>query len=238
MQERDVTRAVEGLRQAAPRSLVGAVLERTGLDLERATWSSPLGPAVVVWGKQGVVGIDPAAEPVGRAIPQRLRESLDRLMAGKRARVALDLRDVSPFERAVLGKTAEIPFGQVRSYAWVAKEIGHPAAVRAVGTALGRNPVPLVVPCHRVVRTDGSVGNYGFGSPAKRALLTAEGADPDGLERLASGGTRFVGSATTRVYCHPTCVHARRIADRNRVPLRSAADAATRGFRACLTCRP
>ena len=218
MQERDVTRAVEGLRQAAPRSLVGAVLERTGLDLERATWSSPLGPAVVVWGKQGVVSIDPAAEPVGRAIPQRLRESLDRLMAGKRARVALDLRDVSPFERA--------------------KEIGHPAAVRAVGTALGRNPVPLVVPCHRVVRTDGSVGNYGFGSPAKRALLTAEGADPDGLERLASGGTRFVGSATTRVYCHPTCVHARRIADRNRVPLRSAADAATRGFRACLTCRP
>ena len=126
----------------------------------------------------------------------------------------------------------------MRSYAWVAKEIGHPAAVRAVGTALGRNPVPLVVPCHRVVRTDGSVGNYGFGSPAKRALLTAEGADPDGLERLAVAGTRYVASATTGVYCLPTCAHARRIGDRNRVVLRSAAEAARRGFRACVTCRP
>jgi O-6-methylguanine DNA methyltransferase len=78
-------------------------------------------------------------------------------------------------------KAREIPAGQVRPYGWIASEIGRPKAVRAVGTALGRNPVPLLIPCHRVVRTDGRVGDYAFGPPAKRALLAAEGLDPDAL---------------------------------------------------------
>jgi O-6-methylguanine DNA methyltransferase len=100
-----------------------------------------------------------------------------RQIAGDRtAGVKVDLRGISPFARAVLEKAREIPRGEVRPYSWVAKEIGRPGAVRAVGSALARNPVPLVIPCHRVVRTDGSVGNYIFGSAAKRALLTAEGA--------------------------------------------------------------
>ena len=69
----------------------------------------------------------------------------------------------------MLTKTLEIPSGEVRPYGWVAREIGRPKAVRAVGSALGRNPVPVLIPCHRVVRSDGHVGNYGLGVPMKRA---------------------------------------------------------------------
>jgi O-6-methylguanine DNA methyltransferase len=87
-----------------------------------------------------------------------------------------DLRSVTEFERAVLLKAREIPRGQVRTYRWIAAQIGHPAAVRAVGSALRKNPVPVLIPCHRVVRSDGRIGNYGLGGSAnKRAILAAEG---------------------------------------------------------------
>ena len=76
-------------------------------------------------------------------------------------------------------KALEIPRGEVRPYGWIAAEIGRPKAVRAVGTALGHNPVPLIVPCHRVVRTDGTIGQYSLGGPGnKRTILSAEGLDP------------------------------------------------------------
>lgn len=149
-----------------------------------------------------------------------------------------DLSALSPFERAVLEKALEIPAGQVRSYGWIAREIGRPAAVRAVGTALARNPVPLLIPCHRVVRTDGRIGDYIFGTETKRALLRREGVDPDTLERLAREGVRYVGSDTTRIYCFPTCRAARRITSRHRVPFRTERHAATAGYRPCLLCRP
>ena len=66
--------------------------------------------------------------------------------------------------------------GQTRSYGWVAQQIGRPAAVRAVGTALARNPIPIVIPCHRIVRGDGDVGSYLFGADRKRLLLQIEAA--------------------------------------------------------------
>jgi O-6-methylguanine DNA methyltransferase len=120
----------------------------------------------------------------------------------------------------------------------VAREIGRPAAVRAVGSALGRNPVPLLIPCHRVVRSDGTISDYIFGSAAKRTLLRAEGVDPDAIARQAREGRRFVGSATTRIYCFPTCRAARRITERHRVPFRSEQQAASAGYRPCRLCRP
>ena len=87
-----------------------------------------------------------------------------------------DLRSVTEFERAVLLKAREIPRGEVRTYAWIAAQIGHPAAVRAVGSALRKNPVPLLIPCHRVVRSDGQIGQYALGgSDNKRTILAAEG---------------------------------------------------------------
>ncbi len=92
------------------------------------------------------------------------------------ASLRLDLDHLRPFPRAVLEATRSIPYGEVRSYAWVANEAGKPAAVRATGTALGRNPVSFLVPCHRVIRSDGTLGHFGWGGPrTKRALLKAEG---------------------------------------------------------------
>src|SRR4029453_4747442 len=92
-----------------------------------------------------------------------------------------------------------------------AGELGQPAAVRAVGAALGRNPIPVLIPCHRVVGSDGRLTGYAWGGPYKRTPPAAEGAAPDELERLGRRGTRFYGSDTTRIYCYPTCAHARRV---------------------------
>ena len=100
---------------------------------------------------------------------------LEALRTGRASGVRLDLRGISPFQRDVLEVTAGIPPGQTRPYGWVAGQVGRPRAVRAVGTALGRNPVPVLVPCHRVTRWDGSPGEYAFGSSVKEALLRHEG---------------------------------------------------------------
>ena len=79
------------------------------------------------------------------------------------------------FERKVLAATAKIPLGQTRSYKWVAKQIGNPKAVRAVGQVLKRNPFLLIIPCHRVIREDGSLGDYaGGGAKRKKELLKLE----------------------------------------------------------------
>jgi O-6-methylguanine DNA methyltransferase len=179
--------------------------------------------------------------PIARAarMPESLRRRIERRLTGERVSVRLDLRGRADFEQAVWHKALEIPHGEVRPYGWIATEIGRPGAVRAVGSALGRNPVPLVVPCHRVVRTDGAIGQYSLGGPAnKRMLLESEGVDIARLESYAAVGVRYLGSDTTRVYCHPTCHHARRISDRHRVSFRSPSDAAAAGYRACLDCRP
>ncbi len=151
----------------------------------------------------------------------------------------LNLEQLPDFERQVLMKTMEIPRGEVRPYAWVAAELGRPLAVRAVGNALARNPVPFVVPCHRVVRSDGRIGNYGAGGPtAKRALLEAEGLDTDELENLPAHNVRFIGSDTTQIFCYPSCRNARRIKDEHRVEFRSVEQTRRVGYRACKVCRP
>lgn len=78
------------------------------------------------------------------------------------------------FERKVWSALNDIPFGETRSYKWVAEKVGSPAAVRAVGQALSKNPVPIVVPCHRVIESDGSIGGYSSGPDVKKRLLEME----------------------------------------------------------------
>lgn len=146
--------------------------------------------------------------------------------------------DVTELEREVLDALLAIPRGEVRTYEWVAREIGHPKAVRAVGNILARNRVPFVVPCHRVVPTSGGVGNYVFGSAVKRELLSREGVDVDALEKLAKGHVRYIGSRTTKIACFPTCKDAKRIREENRVPFRGAGEAVEKGFRPCRRCKP
>lgn len=251
-----VERGLASLATSAPTSLRPAVLTELGLLDRYATMDSPIGPLTVAWNGLGVVLVDEATDAAdfearhaavtgrpalpGGQLPAGLADAIGRRLAGDhRVRIALDLRGHTAFERDVWRKALEIPRGEVRPYAWVAAEIGRPRAVRAVGTALGHNPVPLIVPCHRVVRTDGSIGQYSLGGPAnKRAILAAEGLDPAALEASAARGERLVGSATTRIVCWPTCRAARRIQPRHRRPFRSVEAASAAGFRPCLTCRP
>jgi len=89
-----------------------------------------------------------------------------------------------------------------------------------------------------VGRSDGTVGQYAYGPEMKRGLLRAEGLDPDAVDDEAARGVRYIGSATTNIFCHTTCHNARRIRDANRVELRNINAAHSKGFRACKVCRP
>jgi O-6-methylguanine DNA methyltransferase len=245
-----------GLREPAPPGLAHSTLVAVGLADEYAVIDSAVGPLRVAWNGRGLSEVagetdDSAFEArfharTGRsarrrdALPAALARKIERRLAGDRhVRIDLDLRGSTPFERAVWMKALEIPRGEVRPYGWIAAEIGRPKAVRAVGTALGHNPVPLIVPCHRVVRSDGMIGQYSLGGPEnKRTILAEEGADPDELESLARAGVRFFGSDTTHIYCMPTCRDARRVTGRHLVRFPSAIAASAAGYRPCMPCRP
>ena len=163
------------------------------------------------------------AEAYRRRFARPLRAA-DRAPAGCAARAggrrgaapALDLGGLSDFERAVLTATRAIPAGQTRPYGWVAREAGRARAVRAVASVLARNPVPLLVPCHRVVRADGTLGEYMFGPAQKETLLRGEDANLDDVAELARRGLHYLGSDTTGVVCFPTCHQARRITPAHR----------------------
>jgi O-6-methylguanine DNA methyltransferase len=238
----------------AERVLVAVGLVPGGVDAYAALDTS-IGALNVAWNGEGLSAVRLAragedfehwfAQRLGRTAmraaqaPDRLAAQVEDVIAGRSRRLRLDLERLRPFEQVVLRKTLEIPRGEVRPYAWVAREIGHPRAVRAVGSALGHNPIPVVIPCHRVVRSDGALGEYSMGGAlVKREMLSREGVDPDWLAELAAAGTRFVGSRTTHVFCLPTCRHARRIQASNRVPLHDEREAAGAGFRPCSRCRP
>jgi methylated-DNA-[protein]-cysteine S-methyltransferase len=164
----------------------------------------------------------------GRRHLQRAREQLAEYLGGRRTffTVPIDL-EVPPFQAKVLAAADRVPFGEVTSYAELARRIGHPRAARAVGNALGANPVPIFLPCHRIVRGDGTWGHYAFGAALKTRLLALERATP-----------ALVGSATTRVVCRHGCPHEQRIAEANRIVFASVADAAGVGYRPCRHCRP
>jgi O-6-methylguanine DNA methyltransferase len=252
----DAPGRLASLAMPAPAHLPQDVLVELGLADRMAPIESPLGTLWVAWNGRGVSEVEQAddgesavarhAARTGRrtmlasSLPANLHRAISRRLAGeRRVRIPLDLRGRTEFEVAVWTKALDIPHGEVRPYGWIAAEIGHPKAVRAVGTALGHNPVPLIVPCHRVVRTDGSIGRYSLGgADNKRVILAAEGLDPDALEAAARRGERLAGSTTTRIFCWPTCRHARRVQDRYRVSFRSSREARAAGYRACRVCKP
>jgi O-6-methylguanine DNA methyltransferase len=244
-------RAPEGF---ADRVLVAVGIVPGGVDACTAL-ATTVGVLEVAWNGDGVSAVRLArgrdeferwfSGRLGRRVvrvahaPDRLIGQIEDAIAGRSPRLRFDLGRLSPFEQEVLRKTLEIPRGEVRPYGWVAREIGRPRAVRAVGTALGHNPIPVLIPCHRVVRSDGALGEYSMGgTEVKRDMLGREGVDSTWLAALAAAGTRFVGSRTTRVFCLPTCRHARRIQAANRVALRDEREAVRAGFRPCTRCRP
>ena len=174
------------------------------------------------------------------SLPEALRKQVTAAIEGEGVdKPRVDWSDeLSELEREVLGTLTKIPRGEVRTYEWVARQVGRPRAVRAVGNICARNVVPLVVPCHRVVPSAGGVGNYAFGSAMKRELLQREGVDVAALDELAKKRVRYIGSRTTKIVCLPTCRDAKRIREENRVPFRAAGEAVQKGFRPCRHCQP
>jgi len=168
-----------------------------------------------------------AAGHIGKILEQA-REELREYLAGERTffTVPVDLSQVPPFERSALEMAAQIPYGEVRSYKWIAERLGKPEAARAVGNAMASNPVPIIVPCHRVVRTDGSLGGYSFGLVRKESLLE--------LERRRAA---YVGCATTKIVCRRGCQAERRVREGNRVSFVSFEDARASGYTPCSICQ-
>ena len=188
-------------RRAAPldldrlRSRLAARAAAAGLlDVAYGTHDSPLGTLTVFVTPRGLAGIAYPDEPIEQqvdevastisarvmAAPERtdgVRRQLDEYFAGDRHRfdVPIDWRALHGFRERVLRATARIPFGAVSTYREIATEAGSPKAYRAAGNALGSNPVPIVVPCHRVLHAGGGLGGYTGGLDRKRYLLDLEG---------------------------------------------------------------
>jgi methylated-DNA-[protein]-cysteine S-methyltransferase len=180
------------------------LIEKPPGDLERSTVveagagdlvsivDSRFGPLWVAWSRIGITGLTPAfSSPTlesfidhhrrvsykASSLPRSLESEIgDALESGVQEGLRFDLRGLSVFRQSVLEACATIPVGVVRPYGWIADELDKPGATRAVGTALAKNPIPLLIPCHRVVKSDGSIGNYAFGPEMKRELLIREGA--------------------------------------------------------------
>lgn len=245
-------RAVQ-MRARAPKALLEQVLAATG-DRYGAV-DTAAGRAWVGFDRRGITMID-LGKPEARAFEHAYRDRIGRTVrpgslpadyafmvrqaaAGKQARTApIDLSGLREFEQQVLRLLRAIPRGEVRPYSWLARQVGRPKAARAVGNIMARNPIPLILPCHRVVPSSGGVGRYAFGAPLKRELLRREGVPVDALDRLARSGIRYVASRTTRIYCFPSCRDARRVKTSNQLCFHSAAEAATSGLRPCRHCRP
>ena len=147
------------------------------------TYDSPIGPLTIESGPRGLTAISfpgraepPAAERDDAALAGVVRQ-LEEYFAGERTTfdVALDLRGTE-FQLEVWARLRAIPYGETVSYGEIAAELGRPDRVRAVGSTVGRTPVPIVVPCHRVIGADGSLTGYGGGLDRKRSLLELEGA--------------------------------------------------------------
>lgn len=183
-------------------ALGSALADRAGnasvLDVAYAEIDSPIGELVVFVTPRGLLRVKYDDEPIDATLaevadrvsprilraPARtdtVRRELDGYFALRRRQFELpiDWSLVGGFSRSVLRQTARIPFGNVRSYGQVARLAGSPRAARAAGNALGSNPIPIVVPCHRVLHADGGLGGYSGGLDRKRYLLALEGSLPE-----------------------------------------------------------
>jgi methylated-DNA-[protein]-cysteine S-methyltransferase len=195
--ERALRAALRRAPQTEPPAIVDAAASAGLLDVAYAELDSPVGTLVLAGTPQGLARlayVDPGLEdevleeiatrlsPRMLSAPRRLdgpRRELDEYFAGRRRAFdfAVDWSLTGGFRRRVLEATARIPSGHVTTYGALAAEVGKPSAARAVGNAVGSNPVAIVVPCHRVVPASGGVGNYGGGPERKAFLLDLEGVE-------------------------------------------------------------
>ena len=170
---------------------------------------------------------------------KRLRTAAEQVFAGrKRGSDIAFLGELTPFQQAVLRATSRIPRGGIRPYAWVAREAGNAGAVRAAGSTLAHNPVPFIVPCHRVVHTDWSLGKYSAGGPAvKYSVLAMEGMTERRLSWIQHA-PRFVGQLDSMEFCIAACTGLDESDPANLKGFRTPEDAVDAGFAPCEECRP
>jgi O-6-methylguanine DNA methyltransferase len=142
----------------------------------------------------------------------------------------------SDFQRRALEALRRVPAGSVISYRGLAAAVGEPESQRAIGNTMASNPVPIFVPCHRVIKSDGSVGNYGGGVERKLLLLKLEGFRIGGDLRMPSGAV--LGHRHTHIFCRPECSAARRARPANALVFADAGHARSAGMRACRLCKP
>jgi AraC family transcriptional regulator of adaptative response/methylated-DNA-[protein]-cysteine methyltransferase len=200
-EEKSVTDAIYDAGYSAPSRFYADAKERMGMTpsawrdggrgqvIRYVVTDSPLGPLLIAATDKGVCRLtfNEDESALRRRFPNATIESDDGTIApwveaalkairtpSQAAEVPIDVRGTA-FQEAVWQELRKIPLGETRSYADIAKAVGQPGAVRAVGTANGSNPVSVLVPCHRVIRSDGSLGGYGGGLENKKKLLAAEG---------------------------------------------------------------
>jgi methylated-DNA-[protein]-cysteine S-methyltransferase len=186
-------RGVAGMAAAAAHATALRAAAEGLADLVYATVDTPVGPLFIASTPRGLVRVafpgerDPVEDLAARISPciveapeflDPIRRELDEYFAGRRKHfdAPLDWALIGGFNRRVLEATTAIPYGSTASYREVATTAGNPRAVRAAGNALARNPIPIVIPCHRILRTGGALGGYGGGLERKQQLLELESA--------------------------------------------------------------
>jgi O-6-methylguanine DNA methyltransferase len=229
LEERLVPRAATTSPLDAERTAARFRIEASERGVRRIDLVAGRGDLVADRGDRGGLETSRAGIVGHRRHGERARKELAEYLAGSRTffTVPVDLSGIPEFQGEVLAAAARIPYGEMTSYAALARLVGRPRAARAVGNALGANPVPIIVPCHRIIRGDGTWGHYAFGAPMKTALLTLERHTP-----------ALVGCATTRIVCRRGCAHEQRIHEPNRIVFATVLDAQSVGYRPCRTCRP
>ena len=162
------------------------------MDVRFFSYESPLGSIYIAYTEMGVclLGLCKSLNkfveelrrrrlnPVEGEPPSKLVEELDAYFSGKPMRFSFPTHPLwgTEFQKDVWSAMKEIPYGETRTYGWLAERVERPRAFRAVGNAVAKNPIPIIIPCHRVVRADGSIGGFSCGVELKRWLLKHEGA--------------------------------------------------------------
>jgi methylated-DNA-[protein]-cysteine S-methyltransferase len=242
-----VRRARAGIRRAMkvlrrPEARVGII-------------ASPIGRLMVAEGPRGIAAIhflwtgaaDEALARLRRRFDlldnetwrENFNRELDRYFRGDIAVLdrPVDLSLVeSEFKRRALMRLREVPSGSVTTYQALAADCGAPDAQRAIGTTMATNPIPLFVPCHRVIRSDGTIGNYGGGVKNKLILLRNEGFEVGSSLKLPASAV--MGHRRTLIYCRPDCGAARRSNPARALIFADARHARAAGLRACKLCKP
>ena len=218
---------------------------------------SPIGDLLVAESDRGLIGLNFMWISDGERMLEKMRQRFDlvenepalKKVKGELDRyfkhgdaAALDDQKVdfsmveSEFQRRALARLRSVPSGSVITYHGLAAAVGNPNSQRAIGTTMATNPIPLFVPCHRVIRSDGTVGNYGGGVDRKLRLLELEGFHVGGDLKMPEDAV--LGHRGTHIFCRPECSAAKR-ADRTMMLIFADPDKAEQaGLRACKLCRP